>query len=110
MQDQASRVIDVDWSGERTGSTFRASVEVVALDRSRLLRDVANALSDHHVNIVACSTQTGSDRVAKMRFEFELGDPNHLEAVLRTIKNIDAVYDAYRVLPGKATAVEGSDE
>jgi GTP pyrophosphokinase len=109
-QDHASRVIDVDWSRDRAGSTFRASVEVVALDRSRLLRDVANALSDHHVNIVACSTQTGSDRVAKMRFEFELGDPSHLDAVLRTMKNIDAVYDAYRVLPGKGTAGEGSDE
>jgi GTP pyrophosphokinase len=35
-----------------------------------------------------------------MRFEFELADPNHLEAVLRTIKAIDAVYDAYRIVPG----------
>jgi GTP pyrophosphokinase len=109
-QDHSSRVIDVDWSRAHAGSTFRASVEVVALDRSRLLRDVANALSDHHVNIVACSTQTGSDRVAKMRFEFELGDPNHLDAVLRTMKNIDAVYDAYRVLPGKATLNDGAGE
>ena len=79
---------------------YRAGVEVVALDRSRLLRDVANALAEHHVNIVACDTSTGNDRVAKMRFEFELGDPSHLAAVLRTIKGIDAVYDAYRLVPG----------
>jgi GTP pyrophosphokinase len=64
------------------------------------LRDVSNALSDQHVNIVACNTLTGADRVAKMRFEFELADPNHLESVLRTIKAIDAVYDAYRIVPG----------
>ena len=68
--------------------------------RSRLLRDVSNVLSEQHVNIVACSTHTGSDRVASMRFEFEMADPNHLDAVLRTIKNIDAVYDAYRIVPG----------
>ena len=43
---------------------------------------------------------TGNDRVAKMRFEFELADPGHLAAVLRTIKSIDAVYDAYRLVPG----------
>jgi GTP pyrophosphokinase len=36
-----------------------------------------------------------------MRFEFEFADPSHLEAVLRTIKGIDAVYDAYRLVPGK---------
>ena len=110
VQEQASRVVEVEWSDNQRGSTFRASVEVVALDRSRLLRDVANALSDHHVNIVACTTQTGLDRVAKMRFEFELADPNHLDAVLRTIKNIDGVYDSYRVLPGNTTGSTDSDE
>lgn len=110
VQEQASRVVEVEWSENQRGSTFRASVEVVALDRSRLLRDVANALSDHHVNIVACSTQTGLDRVAKMRFEFELADPNHLDAVLRTIKSIDGVYDAYRVLPGNTAGSTDSDE
>ena len=45
MSDQATRLIDVDWDGERTAAVFRAGVEVVALDRSRLLRDVANALA-----------------------------------------------------------------
>ena len=98
--DEPARLIEVEWSGATPGAVFRAGVEVVALDRSRLLRDVANALSEQHVNIVACSTHTGQDRVAKMRFEFELGDPNHLDAVLRMIKGIDAVYDAYRIVPG----------
>ena len=101
MSDQASRLIDVEWDGGSRKAVFRAGVEVVALDRSRLLRDVANSLSEQHVNIVACSTHTGNDRVAKMRFEFELADPTHLEAVLRTIKTIDGVYDAYRLVPGK---------
>ena len=76
--------------------------EVVALDRSRLLRDVANALSDHHVNIVSCETVTGDDRVARMRFGFEMSNPVQLAAVLNTIKQIDAVYDAFRILPGGA--------
>jgi GTP diphosphokinase / guanosine-3',5'-bis(diphosphate) 3'-diphosphatase len=100
MADQAARMIDVEWDTERSGKVFHAGVEVVALDRSRLLRDVANALSDHHVNIVSCATLTGDDRVAKMRFEFELSDASHLAAVLRTIKQIDGVYDVYRTVPG----------
>jgi GTP pyrophosphokinase len=103
MSDQSARVIEVEWDGDAAGTVYRAGVEVVALDRSHLLRDVANALSDHHVNIVACSTHTGNDRIAKMRFEFELGAPDYLEAVLRTIKQIDAVYDAYRLVPGQTS-------
>ena len=101
MSEQSARLIDVEWDGDQSKALFRAAVEVVALDRSKLLRDVANSLSEQHVNIVACSTHTGSDRVAKMRFEFEMGDPSHLESVLRTIKHIDSVYDAYRLVPGK---------
>ena len=107
-QDSA-RVVEVEWSSEGSNAMFVAAVEVKALDRSRLLRDVANALSDEHVNIVACTTHTGSDRVARMRFEFEFADPSHLLSVLRVIKRIDGVYDANRVLPGVATD-ENEDE
>ena len=39
-----------------------------------------------------------------MRFEFELVDAAHLDSVLRTIKNIDSVYDAYRLNPGSSAA------
>ncbi|HNJ96844.1 MAG TPA: bifunctional (p)ppGpp synthetase/guanosine-3',5'-bis(diphosphate) 3'-pyrophosphohydrolase [Ilumatobacteraceae bacterium] len=101
VNEQPTRLIDVEWDNEHADALFQVGVEVVALDRSRLLRDVANSLSEQHVNIVACSTHTGSDRVARMRFEFEMADPGHLEAVLRTIKQIDSVYDAYRMVPGK---------
>jgi GTP diphosphokinase / guanosine-3',5'-bis(diphosphate) 3'-diphosphatase len=100
---QAHRVIEVDWDHD-SPSTYVVSVEVEALDRSRLLRDVAQALSEHHVNILACTSQTSSDRVAKLRFDFELADPSHLESILAAAKRIDSVYDAYRVLPGKARA------
>ena len=81
---------------------FVASIEVKALDRARLLSDVARALSDHHVNILSVAPSTGADRVSKMRFEFELGDPSHLDSLLVGRSSASrAVYDAYRVVPGK---------
>jgi GTP pyrophosphokinase len=93
------RQIEVEWDGARAG-VFVASIEVQALDRARLLGDVSTALADHHVNIVASSTHTGTDRVARLRFDFELADPSHLDALLKSVKRVDAVFDAYRVLPG----------
>lgn len=96
---QADRLIDVEW-GSELGGSFVVSIEVKALDRAKLLRDVSAALADHHVNIISCNTLTGTDRISKMRFDFELGDPSHLEALLVAIKQIDSIYDAYRVLPG----------
>ena len=80
-----------------------ALVEVKALDRPRLLQEVTQTLSEHHVNIISSQSHAGGDRVAKMRFEFELGDPSHLETLLNRVRTIDSVYDAYRVVPGAAT-------
>jgi GTP diphosphokinase / guanosine-3',5'-bis(diphosphate) 3'-diphosphatase len=100
---QAQRVIEVEWDHDQP-ATYIVSVEVEALDRSRLLRDIAQILSDHHVNILACTSQTSSDRVAKLRFDFELADPSHLDSILKTMKRVDSVYEAYRVLPGKTSS------
>ena len=99
-QDQAARMIEVEWDGDRREELYTAGVEVVALDRSRLLRDVANAVGEQGVNITRCETIVGDDRVAKMRFEFEMSSAAQLGSVLNTIKRIDAVYDVHRIVPG----------
>ncbi len=105
LQSSEGRMIDVEWDDQRQGS-FVAAIEVKALDRSRLLSEVTRVLSEHHVNIINSSSHTGSDRVSKMRFEFELADPAHLEHVVAAMRRVDSVYDAYRLLPGKADAAK----
>jgi guanosine-3',5'-bis(diphosphate) 3'-pyrophosphohydrolase len=94
------RVIEVEWDREGKG-VFVASIEVKALDRSRLLADVTRSLSEHHVSILSSSSSTSSDRVSTMRFEFELADPAHLDSLLASVKRLDSVFDAYRILPGR---------
>ena len=102
--DQSARLIEVEWDQDTGSDTFVVSIEVRALDRSKLLRDVSATLADHRVNILACATQTGTDRISRMRFDFELVDPSMLDSLITTIRRIDAVYDAYRVLPRGANA------
>jgi GTP diphosphokinase / guanosine-3',5'-bis(diphosphate) 3'-diphosphatase len=103
----ADRLIEVEWDREGVG-VFVASIEIEALDRSKLLRDISTLLSDHHVNILASSSHTGSDRVAHLRFDFELADPSHLESLLGTLKRVDSVFDAYRVLPGHGNGAKSN--
>ncbi len=103
---EVGRLIEVEWDRDRPGS-FLAALEIKALDRSRLGVDVWKVLSDHHLNILRSETHTGADRVSKMRFEFELADPAHLESVLSALKRIDSVYDAYRALPGAGNGARG---
>ena len=101
LQDgQRDRLIEVEWDEDFAGGMFVASIEVRALDRPNLLRDVSLIMADQHVNILSCNMLAGNDRRASMRFDFELGDPSHLSVVLGSIRSIDGVYESYRVLPG----------
>ncbi|MDQ4116187.1 MAG: ACT domain-containing protein, partial [Actinomycetota bacterium] len=73
------------------------AIQVEALDRHRLLSDVTKVLADEKVNILSASTTTSKDRVAVSRFSFEMGDPKHLGHLLQAVRNIEGVYDVYRV-------------
>jgi len=96
LEGDAARFIDVEWA-PTSKSVFLVQIQVEALDRSGLLSDITRVLSEHHVNILSASVNTSRDRVAVSRYLFEMGDSVHLDRVLRAVRNIDAVYDAYRV-------------
>ncbi|MGZ6952918.1 MAG: RelA/SpoT family protein [Acidimicrobiia bacterium] len=100
------RLVEVEWDNDASGA-YVVSVEVEALDRSRLLRDVASTLAEHHVNILSCHSQTTADRVARFRFEFELADLGHLDSLVAALKRVDSVYDATRIMPGTAGRAAG---
>ena len=93
----ADRMIEVYWDAKR-GTTFKVEIEVEALDRKKLLRDVSTVISDSGVNIISASATITKDQTALFRFLFEVGSAIHLENILKSIKKIDAVFDAYRVL------------
>ena len=96
LTSQPERLVDVEWA-PTAKSMFLVNIQVEALDRNRLLSDITKVLSDVHVNILAASLQTSRDRVAKSRFTFEMADPKHLGHVLKAVRSVDGVFDAYRV-------------
>jgi GTP pyrophosphokinase len=98
---QSDRLIDVEWDLSSQAESFIVSLEVKAYDRSRLLANVSNVFAEQHVNIVGCATQTSPDRIARLAFDFEIVDPAHLDWVIRSIRQVDGVYDVYRVVPGQ---------
>jgi GTP pyrophosphokinase len=98
LRREPERMIEVSWS-EGKPTSFVVAIQVEALDRTRLLSDIATVLSDQHVNILAANSTTGRDRITRLRFTFELADITHLSSILATVKRVDGVYDAYRVVP-----------
>jgi GTP pyrophosphokinase len=96
LKARPERLVEVEWA-PTSGSVFLVAIQVEALDRSRLLADVTRVLSDAHVNILSASVSTSRDRVALSKFTFEMGDPKHLGHLLRVVRGVEGVYDAYRV-------------
>jgi GTP pyrophosphokinase len=96
LQSHPERLVEVEW-GSSAEATFLVNIQVEALDRARLLSDITMALSDSHVNILSAQLTTTRDRVAKSRFTFEMADAKHLETVLKSVRSVPGVFDAYRV-------------
>jgi GTP pyrophosphokinase len=94
---QGDRLVSVKWNSA-TKTLFLVNIQVEALDRARLLSDVTRTLSDQHVNILNASVSTTKDRVAISRFTFEMADASHLDAVLSAVRNVEGVYDVYRII------------
>ena len=102
LRAQPERLVDVEWTG-RSDATFLVQVEVEALDRARLLSDVTQVLSDHHLNILSANVTTTKDRIALSSFTFEMADPSHLGAVLAAVRHVEGVYDVRRITGSRRT-------
>ena len=99
LRSQPERLIEVSWV-PNSKSLFLVQIQIEALDRGGLLSDVTRVLSEHHVNILSASVSTRADRVALSRFVFEMSNPSALEGLLNSVRQIDNVYDVYRVKNG----------
>jgi len=91
------RFTPVEWDGGTTQS-FRVQIAVDSWDRSRLLEDVARTFAEHGANIVSYGGVV-EDQMAKNWYVAEVGDVKALRALLTALRNVEAVFDAYRVTP-----------
>ena len=83
-------------------------IAVDSWDRPRLLEDVARTFAEHGANIVSYGGVV-EDQLAKNWYTAEVGDVKSLRSLLTALRNLDAVFDAYRVTPSSVgrSAVSG---
>jgi guanosine-3',5'-bis(diphosphate) 3'-pyrophosphohydrolase len=91
------RFTSVEWDGGASQS-FRVQIAVDSWDRPRLLEDVARTFAEHGCNIVEYGGHT-ADQMAKNWYVAEVGEVKALRALLTALRNLESVFDAYRVTP-----------
>ncbi len=88
------RMVTAEW-GAATGATFPAEVEIEALDRTGLLRDISEVFTRERANVTATNTLT-RDLLARMRFTLEITHLDQLKRVLSMIREVKGVMRAGR--------------
>jgi GTP pyrophosphokinase len=98
--EKGERIVDVSWGYTPNTGTI-VWMEIEAIDRPYLLRDATIAISDNGGNILVAKSVTNSKRIVSLIFQLEISDANQLEAILKDSKDIENVFDASRIFPGK---------
>ena len=88
------RIVVAEW-GAASGATFPAEVEIEALDRTGLLRDISEVFTRERANVIATNTLT-RDMLARMRFTLEITNLVQLKRVLAMIREVKGVMRAKR--------------
>jgi GTP diphosphokinase / guanosine-3',5'-bis(diphosphate) 3'-diphosphatase len=98
LRKDPDRFTPVTWDGD-ADTSFRVEIEVDGWDRHRLLEDMSRTFAEAGINILEARC-TVSHPMVKNRFVVEVGDTRTLDQAINRLRNIDAVFDAYRVTPG----------
>ena len=87
--EQRERLMAAQW-GNVDQQPFAADIEVTAMDRQGLLRDVSEALSHERINVTAVNTISRGN-LASMRFTVEIKRGEELVRLLRTVSEVPGV-------------------
>ena len=93
------RFVEVGWDGENE-SSYRVELQIDAYDRTRLLEDLSRTFSEAGINIIGASCTTNHPMV-KNRFVVEVGDTEQLKQCISRLRNVESVFDAYRITPAR---------
>ncbi len=97
LQKAPERFVEVGWDGDNE-SSYRVELQIDAYDRTRLLEDLSRTFSEAGINILGASCMTKHPMV-KNRFVVEVGDTEQLKQCISRLRNVESVFDAYRITP-----------
>jgi GTP diphosphokinase / guanosine-3',5'-bis(diphosphate) 3'-diphosphatase len=98
LRKDPDRFTPVSWDGE-SSTAFKVELHIDGWDRHRLLEDLSRTFSEAGINIVEARC-TSTPPMIKNRFVIEVADTKTLDSTINRLRNIESVFDAYRVTPG----------
>jgi guanosine-3',5'-bis(diphosphate) 3'-pyrophosphohydrolase len=97
LRKDPARFVGVSWEGDNE-SSFRVELQVDGWDRHRMLEDLSRTFAEAGINIIEARC-TVAHPMVRNRFVVEVPEAQTLKTVVGRLRQIESVFDAYRVTP-----------
>lgn len=92
---EEDRIIDVYWYTEDSAS-YNVDITVFANDRSGLLADVIQVLSNLKTKLMGLNSKATKEHIATIEITIEVENVEELNKVLKELRKVDSVYEVTR--------------
>lgn len=99
LRQHGERLLEVEWEPSADG-TYPVDIQVEALDRVGLLKDVLSAVADTRTNVLSVNAHVRKDKVGVIHLTVDIRNVGQLTAVLQRIGKVPDVYRVERLMAG----------
>lgn len=97
LAEMESRLIDVRWA-DKGKNSYVAEIEITAVDRSKLLLEIANIIAEAQLNMKAINARATKDYYDVIDIMIEISDRNQLEKLIKRLKSVENVLSVSRTV------------
>ena len=95
LLNEENRMIDVYWVDDINGS-YNVEIEILANDRTGLLKDVIKQVENAKLKIVGINSRTTKENIAIINISIDLENIDTLNKIIHSLRNIENVYEVTR--------------
>lgn len=98
MEEQ-QRIVEVEWE-HNVETIYPVDIEIIGLDRSALVSDIMNVITETRTHMLGINARVGKDRVSHIRLRIEVKNLDHLNYVLNRFRKVKDVTVVERIQGG----------
>ncbi len=98
LRAHSERVIEVEWEPAADG-VYQVEIEVEAIDRVGLLKDILAAIAETKTNVVSVNARVRKDKVGLVNIVLDIRNVTQLTGVMQRVGQLQEVYSVERVVP-----------
>jgi len=96
-EENSARLVDVSWAGHSDEAVYPVDIQIQAMDRKALLRDISSTFANEDIAVTGVNSQTNrkTDQ-ATLSFTIEISDMNQLSRLLEKLNQLPDVFEVRR--------------